>query len=259
MTLPLIALIAAIAGLAAAGAAWLLVNRSAGARDARRLAISGIAFLAAAIAVGGALSLLARAPAEDGPERKVLEAIQRHHPEAVKDIASIRAETDPAVAQRRASELAQRYLPRHVPTTSDAAVLRFTGEIAKLFETLAQRDPETCRVLSTGGQVSARFQASQMKPALDAMAQVIDDSVDAAQPPPPPERAQQLMAGVIQRVYAKHADLAPPQMLTQPAALPALQLCRTMVAIYREILDLPPADASAVLRTLMRGGQQPQR
>jgi hypothetical protein len=86
------------------------------------------------------------------------------------------------------------------------------------------------------------------------MAQVIDDSVDASQPPPQPQRAQELMGGVVARVYAQpNASLASPQMLAQPALVPATQLCNTMVAFYREILKLPPADASAVLRTLMRG------
>jgi hypothetical protein len=260
MTLPIIVLIAIVAGLAAAGAIWLVLNRPASARSADRFVIPGAAFLVAAVIVGGGLYALTRGPSGDGPERKVLEAIQRHHPEAATEIAAIRRETNPVLAQKRASDLAQRYLPRHMPTTSDAAVVLFTSETTKLFESLAQRDPESCKALATGSGTSASFDTAAMKPALDAMAQIVDDSVDRPQPPPQPQRAQQLLAGVVERVYAKPgSDLAPPQMLTQPATVPAAQLCRTMIAFYREILQLPPADASQVLRTLMRGGQQPKR
>jgi hypothetical protein len=260
MTLPIIILIATVAGLAAAGALWLVLNGSTrGARNADRFVIPGAAFMVAAAIVGGALYALTRGAAGDAPERKVLEAIQRHHPEAAAEIAAIRGETDPALAQKRASDLAQRYLPRHIPTTSDAAVIRFTSETTKVFESLAERDPESCKALATGGAASATFDPAAMKPALDAMAQVVDDSVDAPQPPPQPLRAQQLLAGVVERVYARPGDLAPPQMLTQPTVVPATQLCRTMIAFYREILNLPPADASQVLRTLMRSGQQPRR
>jgi hypothetical protein len=260
MTLPIIVLIAIVAGLAAAGAIWLVLNGPArGPRSADRFVIPGAAFLVAAAIVGGALYTLTRGASGDGAERKVLEAIQRHHPEAAGEIAAIRSETNPALAQKRASDMAQRYLPRHIPTTSDAAVVRFTSETTKVFESLAERDPESCKALATGGAASATFDPAAMKPALDAMAQVVDDSVDAPQPPPQPLRAQQLLAGVVERVYAKPGDLAPPQMLTQPATVPAAQLCRTMIAFYREILNLPPADASQVLRTLMRSGQQPRR
>jgi hypothetical protein len=259
MTLPIIVLIAAVAGLAAAGAIWFLFDRStSGTRSADRLVIPGAAFLVAAIVVGGGLFALTRGSSGE-PERKVLEAIQRHHPEAANEIAAIRRETNPTVAQKRASDLAQRYLPRHIPTTSDAAVVRFTSETTKVFENLAQRDPENCKALATGGATSATFDSASMRPALDAMAQVVDDSVDQSQPPPQPQRAQQLLAGVVERVYAKQPnDLAPLQLLTQPATVPAPQLCRTMIAFYREILNLPPADASQVLRSLMRGGQPPR-
>lgn len=260
MSLPIIILIAIAAGLAASGAVWLVLNGPGrGVRSADRFVVPGAAFLVVAAIVGGGLFALTRSPMGEGPERKVLEAIQRHHPEAAAEITAIQRETNPALAQKRASDLAQRYLPRHMPTTSDAAVVRFTSETTKLFESLAERDPENCKALATGGTTSATFDPAAMKPALDAMAQVVDDSVDAPQPPPQPQRAQQLLAGVVERVYAKPGDLAPPQQLTQPASVPAAQLCRTMVAFYREILNLPPADASQVLRTLMRGGQQPKR
>jgi hypothetical protein len=260
MTLPIIVLIAATAGLAAAGAVWFVLHRPAsGTKSAERFVIPAAAFLVAAIVVGGGLFAFTRGSSGE-PERKVLDAIQRHHPEAATEITGIRKETNPALAQKRASDLAQRYLPRHIPTTSDAAVVRFTSETTKLFENLAQRDPENCKALATGGATSATFDPASMRPALDAMAQVVDDSVDRPQPPPQPQSAQQLLAGVVERVYAKQPnDLAPPQLLMQPATVPAPQLCRTMIAFYREILNLPPADASQVLRTLMRGGQQPQR
>jgi hypothetical protein len=260
MTLPIIALIALLAGLAAAAAVWIFTSQrgapTGATYGASRFVVPAVAFVVAAAIVGGALFALGRAPspAGDGPERKVLEAIQRHHPEAAADIAAIRRETDYAVAQRRSSELAQRYLPRHIPTTSDGAVIRFTSEMTKVFENLTERDPESCKALASGGRVGATFDSTQMRPALDAMAQVIDDSVDSPQPPPRPERAQQLLTTVVERVYAGKTDLATPQQLMQPAVVPAAQLCRTMVAFYREILNLPSADASAVLRTLMRSG-----
>lgn len=265
MTLPIIVLIAIVAGLAAAGATWFALDRRAAGgapaqRRADRLAIPGAALLVVAVVVAGALYALTGGSLSgggDNPERKVMDAIQRHHPEAAAEIGVIRAEKDPATAQRRASELAQRYLPRHVQTSSDEAVIRFTSEMMKVFERLLQRDPENCKALTSGGSVSASFDAREMRPALDAMAQVIDDSVDKAQPPPDAPRAQRLFAGVLERVYAEQRDLAPLQSLSRPAGLPAAQLCRTMIAFYREILKLPPADASAVLRTLMRGGQRP--
>lgn len=256
MTLPIILLIALVAGLAAAGAAWFVLTRPS-ARTSRsgdqRFAIEGGAFVVTALAVGGLLYAIAGGSGGQ-PASRVLDAIQRHHPETKAEIEAITRETSTARAQQRSAELAQRYLPRHVPTTSDAAVLRFTGEMTKVFEKLVQNDPETCKALSGSGSVSASFDSQNMQAALDAMAQVIDDSVNAPQPPPQPQRAQELMAGVVTRVYAQpNANLAPPQMLAQPALVPATQLCNTMIAFYREILKLPPADASIVLRTLMRG------
>lgn len=261
MTLAVIVLIAVVAGLAAAGATWYALSRpAAGSQgNTRQLAVSGAVFVIAGLIVGGALYALTGGSGAGAPERKVMEAIERHHPEAAAEIRAIRTETNPALAQRRASELAQRYLPRHVQTTSDAAAIAFTTEMMDVFERLLQRDPESCKSLASGGSASAGFDAREMRGALDAMAQVIDDSVDKAQPPPDAQRAQQLFAAVIQRVYAEQRDLAPPQLLAQPATVPAVQLCRTMIAFYREILKLPPADASAVLRTLMRGAQRPGR
>jgi len=262
MTLAVIVLIAVVAGLAAAGATWYALNRPATAGtqgNTRQLAVSGAVFVAAGLIVGGALYALTGGSGAGAPEHKVMEAIERHHPEAAAEISAIRNETNPAVAQRRASELAQRYLPRHVQTTSDAAAIAFTTEMMDVFERLLQRDPESCKSLASGGSASAGFDPREMRGALDAMAQVIDDSVDKAQPPPDAQRAQQLFAAVIQRVYAEQRDLAPPQLLAQPITVPAVQLCRTMIAFYREILKLPSADASAVLRTLMRGAQRPGR
>lgn len=262
MTMAVIVLIAVVAGLAAAGAAWYALTRPSTASapaSGRRFAIPGAVFVAAGLIVGGALYALTGGSGAGTPERKVMEAIERHHPEAAAEIAAIRTETNPALAQRRASDLAQRYLPRHVQTTSDAAAIRFTTEMMDVFERLLQRDPESCKALASGGSASAGFDAREMRGALDAMAQVIDDSVDKAQPPPDAQRAQQLFAAVIQRVYAEQRDLAPPQLLAQPATVPAVQLCRTMIAFYREILKLPPEEASAVLRTLMRGAQRPAR
>lgn len=254
MTLPIIILIALLAGLAAAGAVWFAFDRGSRGRNGNRYLLSGAALVLAAAIVGGVLFAMAGGSSSGGAEQKVMEAIQRHHPEAAGEIAAARRERDPAVAQRKASELAQRFLPRHVPTTSDAAVLRFTREMTRVFENLAVRDSETCKALATGGTVSASFDAGQMKPALDAMAQIIDDSVDTPQPPPQPQQAQQLMLTVLDRVYGKTSDLTPRELLAQPAAVPAPQLCRTMAAIYREILELPPVEASIVLRHLMRGG-----
>lgn len=257
MTLTIVALIALVAGLAAAAAtAFLAGRRHRSGTPGARLALPGLAFLIAALVVGGALYGLSRGGGAGEPAHRILETIQRHHPEAAAEIEAIRRETSPELAQRRSSELAQRYLPRHIPTTSDAAVLRFTSEMTKLFETLAQDDPETCKALTTSGRVSASFDGRHMQPALDAMADIIEDSVIAAQPPPPQQRAQELLNGVIQRVYAQPGtNLAPPQMLAQPGRLPARQLCDTMLAYYREILKLPPTDASVVLRMLMRGAR----
>ncbi len=265
MTLPLLALIAIAAGLAAAAAVFLLLRLRPGVPPGTRLTAPCLAFVLAALLAGGLLYGLGGSggpqpgaatssdPAD--PSYRVLEAIKRHHPDSAAEIEAIRGETDPVAAQHRSSELAQRYLPRHMPTTSDVAVLRFTGEMTKLFEKLAQQDPETCKALTTSGRVSASFDAQNMRPALDAMTDIIEESVSAPQPPPEPQRAQELLGGVIQRVYAQpNADLAPPQLLAQPAALPAAQFCNTMIAFYREILKLPPADASVVLRTLMRSG-----
>lgn len=257
MTSLIIALIALIAGLAAGGAALLVLDRRRSGFARRqeatgRLAVPAAAFVVVMLFVGGALYLFTGA-GSSSPANRVLEAIQRHHPEAGAEIEAIKRETSPAAAQQRSADLAQRYMPRHIPTTSDAAVLCFTTELTKVFESLAQRDPETCKALSTSGKASASFDAKNMRAALDAMADVIDDSVNAPQPPPQQQRAQQLLAGVTERVYAKpNASLASPQMLAQAAALPATQLCNTMIAYYREILRLPPEDASTVLRMLMR-------
>ncbi len=258
MTSIIIALIALVAGLAAGGAAlFALDRRRAGftrrQEGASRLAIPVAAFVIAAAIVGGALYLFTGAGG-GAPANRVLDAIQRHHPEAGAEIEAIKREASPVVAQQRSADLAQRFLPRHIPTTSDAAVLRFTNELTKVFESLAQKDPETCKALSTSGKASASFDAQNMRAALDAMADVIDDSVTAPQPPPQQQRAQQLLMGVTERIYARpNANLASPQMLAQAAALPAAQLCNTMIAYYREILRLPPEDASTVLRMLMRG------
>lgn len=258
MTLTIIALIALVAGLAAGGAVLFVLDRRRSGFARRkdgggRFAAPAAAFVLVALLAGGALYLFTGAKTGI-PANRVLEAIQRHHPEAGAEIEVIKRETDPVTAQRRSADLAQRYMPRHIPTTSDAAVLRFTNEMTKVFESLAQKDPETCKALTTSGKASASFDPQNLRTALDAMADVIDDSVNAPQPPPQQQRAQQLLAGVTERIYAQpNPNLAPPQMLAQAAALPAAQLCNTMIAYYREILKLPPADASTVLRMLMRG------
>lgn len=258
MTSIIIALIALVAGLAAAGAVLFTLDRrrSGFARrqeGASRFAIPAAVFVIAVAVVGGALYLFTGAGG-GAPANRVLDAIQRHHPEAGAEIEAIKRETNPVAAQQRSADLAQRYMPRHIPTTSDVAVLRFTNELTKVFESLAQKDPETCKALTTSGKASASFDPQNMRAALDAMADVIDDSVNAPQPPPQQQRAQQLLSGVTERVYAKpNANLVAPQMLAQAATLPAAQLCNTMIAYYREILRLPPQDASTVLRMLMRG------
>ena len=245
------------AGLVAAALAYIVAGRrrSSGAR----LGWSASAFLGVALLVAlGSIVLRQPDPMTGvaGPQGRLLEAIASAHPEARPEIDAIGAESDPQAARLRATDVAQRYFPRHLPTASDGAVLRFASEMTALFETLMVRDANACKGLASGHNFGDALDPQGLAPALDAMAEVIETSVRSPQSPPAPERAQELLGVVVQKVYdGPGADqLLTPQMLMQPAQADAGRLCRTMIAFYRTILALPAADASIVLRVLMGGG-----
>ena len=259
MVLPVVLVIAVAAGLAAAAVALLLGRRRSsgfnrGPRSGNRLrslALPAAAFVVVAVLVGAVLLAFTGTGAR--PETRLLLIIERHHPETKAEIDAIAKEPDSVVAQNTPAALAQRYFPRHLATTSDEAVLRFTGEMTAIFEDLFQRDPQTCKALAAGGAMGAGIERQSLRRALDAMADVIEDSVDAAQAPPDAARAQALLGTVVAKVYAAKNDaLLPPQALAQAQSAPADKLCRTMIAFYREILSLPPQDSSTLLRMLMR-------
>ncbi len=262
MVFPVVLVISLAAGLAAAALVLLLRRRrTSGLRSApaaagwtRLLGVPAAAFVVTALIVGAALTVFT----DNGgrPEARLLETIRHHHPEAGPEIDAILAERDPLAAQNKSAALAQRYFPRHLATTSDAAILRFTGEMTAIFEGLLQRDAQSCKALAGGGSLGAGLDPNGLQRALDAMADVIVDSVEASQPPPDRARAQTLLSEVVTKVYAgKDQRLLPPQALAQPQSAAAEPLCRTMIAFYRAILALPPKDGSTVLRVLMQGSR----
>lgn len=259
MSPAVIIVLAIAAGLLAAALALLPLRRRATPPVA--WSVAGAAFVAVGILVGltvwGATAdRQAGSRAADAPVLRLLETIERRHPEAQAEIASIRdamARNEATLTEARAANLAQRYLPQHVPTTTDAAILRFTREMLVLFEDLRVRDPEACKSLAgAGGSYGTGLNVETLRPALEAIVAVIDASVATPQPPPDRARAQQMLGAVVGDLYATNdPTLLPPELLMQPRAAPADRLCNTMVAFYRKVLELPPQDASLVLRAMI--------
>ena len=263
MVFPVVLVISLAAGLAAAALVLLLLRRrrSSGLRPSpavagwiRLLGAPVAAFAVTALVVGA--GLVAFTQNGGRPEARLLETIRLHHPEAGPEIDAILAERDPQTAQNKSAALAQRYFPRHLATTSDEAILRFTAEMTAIFEGLLQRDAQSCKALAGGGSLGAGLDPTGLQHALDAMADVIVDSVEASQSPPDRARAQALLSEVVTKVYAGNDQrLLPPQALAQPQTAAAEPLCRTMIAFYHAILALPPKDGSTVLRVLMQGSR----
>jgi len=159
---------------------------------------------------------------------------------------------NPALAQIQTTQLMQEYFPQYVPRTSDKAIVAFGTSLVDLFGYFETNSPETCKSLATGGTLTQGLTPERMNPTLDAMADVIEDGASKPQDPPDQAKAQALVSGVIEKMYAgTDPELLPMTALATPASQPAGKLCHTMRSFYRTVLTLPPADASIVLRKLI--------
>lgn len=143
---------------------------------------------------------------------------------------------------------------------SDEAVAAYAAALAGAADELGKRDPKLCAVYLYRGlegrqNFATLLSAPTQKAEAAAMAEIFKSSVAAPQP-----RAGSAQDGEIYRILQPViADLLKEfgndwQIINSPFAkgVDNAKLCSFTAAYYREILDLPAADAGLVLRRQLR-------
>ena len=98
--------------------------------------------------------------------------------------------------------------------------------------------------------VAATIDAKAQMHTLDLMAEVIRSAAQSPSPPPDPGKVKDNLASIINGVYEQYG--ADAQMLAHaddPRSDRA-RVCTITISLYERILQLPPAEASELIRTM---------
>lgn len=144
---------------------------------------------------------------------------------------------------------------RRIARASDDALLALMHDMLEKLQMLRAKSPDDCyRYLfpQVAGppKVARYFDAAAQRRTLDLMADVIRTSAERPSPLPPPDRVKDLMAPIVNGMYAQFgADTAVLSRAEEPG-VNRKAVCAVSVALYEKVLQLPPADAAAVIRSM---------
>jgi len=104
--------------------------------------------------------------------------------------------------------------------------------------------------VSGAPDVAAAIDAKAQSHTLDLMAEVIRSAAESPAPPPDREKVKDNLAVVINGVYERYG--ADAQMLAhaEDPRADRSRVCTITISLYERILQLPPAEASELIRTM---------
>jgi len=96
--------------------------------------------------------------------------------------------------------------------------------------------------------------ADSQSKTLGLMAEVIRSAAENPAPPPDTEKVKDNLASIVNAVYAQYG--ADAQMLAhaEDPRIDRSRVCTITISLYERILQLPPADASDLIRTMAPAG-----
>jgi len=157
-------------------------------------------------------------------------------------------------ANEKISGAATRALPR----ASQESVLALVRDMLATAKKLQPAPDDACfrfwfPEVAGAPDVARHVDAASQKHSLELMAEVIRSSAESPRPPPDAEVVKNNLAGIVDQTYQIFG--ADAQMLanaSDPRADRA-KVCAITNSIYERILQLPPANASDLLRAMAPG------
>ena len=104
--------------------------------------------------------------------------------------------------------------------------------------------PDVATVIDAGSQART----------LQLMAEVIRSAAEDAAPPPDPGQVKDNLAGIVNAVYADYGADAQALAHAEDPRVDRAKVCTIAISLYERILQLPPDDASDLLRTMAPAG-----
>lgn len=246
-------------------AAWLFLRR-------RHLAAGkSLAVSAACVIAGGALLHALVSPAVSGAwvERRARAALlavpayqvlEKYEPVVFERLVAeytlvVRDPTRIGTYTRLANSEIGTVATRRIAHASDTALLALMRDMLGKLQVLRERSPEDCyRYLFpqvAGAPDLARwFDRDSQARTLALMADVIRTAAEHPVDVPPRERVAGLLSPLVNEMYAQYgADTALLGHAEQPGVNHAT-VCAIVTAFYEKVMNLPPADAAAVVRSM---------
>jgi hypothetical protein len=142
---------------------------------------------------------------------------------------------------------------------SQDSVLALVGDMVTTAKKLQASPDDACfrfwfPNVAGAPDVAASLDASSQARTLDLMADVIRSAADNPAPPPDAESVRINLANVVNAIYEQYGTDA--QMLAHaddPRA-DRSRVCTITISLYERILQLPPAEASDLIRTMAPTG-----
>jgi hypothetical protein len=182
-------------------------------------------------------------------EPTVFERLVLEYRLVVIDRSRIGAFTDEANTQ--VSEVAS----RHIAQSSDAALLGLMNDMLQRLQLLRAKSPDDCyRYLYSDvagpPDIGKHFDRASQERTLALMAEVIRTSVEQPAPGAPTERAQALLAPIVQAMNAEYGENTQLLSHAKEPGVDRRMVCNVSVALYEKMMALPQADAAAVVRVM---------
>jgi hypothetical protein len=144
---------------------------------------------------------------------------------------------------------------KRIAHASQAALLNLMQDMVARMKVLNQHPGDACyRFLfphvSGPPLVTRYFDAASQQHTLDLMAEVIRTAAENPVPLPSAESVKANLAPIVDAIYAEFGSDA--QMLANAEApeVNRVKVCSITISLYERILKLPPADSSALIRTM---------
>ena len=248
-----------------AAAAWLVLRR-------RELRPGQSAVIAAACVIAGAALLhfaVSPAVADAWASRRaraellavpVYRVLEKHEPAVfgrllaeyalvVRDRSRIDIYTH--VANTEIASVATQRIAR----ASDPALLALMQDMLDKLQLLRARSPEDCyRYLFpkvAGPPDLARwFDGASQSRTLERMAEVIRTSAEQPVVLPPRARVEGLLSPLVNEMYAQYGENTALLGRAEEPGVNRATVCAIATTLYEKVMRLPPADASAVIRSM---------
>ena len=245
-----------------AGLAWLPSRQRASSRP--------VMMLAGALA-GGALAHFAITPAVTGEwvarqaraellRIPIYQVLEKHEPVAFERLLAeytlvVRDRSRVAVYTQVANNEIGTVATQHIAHSSDAALLALMQDMLDKLQVLRARAPEDCyRYLfpkAAGPADLARwFDRDAQARTLARMADVIRTAAENPVAAPARERVEPLLSPVINEMYAQFGESTTLLSRAEERGVNHATVCAIATTLYEKVMRLPPADATAVIRSM---------